>query len=77
MHALNYISSRTLDDVLKALTHLQNATGESWEMNWEKLALTCKHGASMPVNSVLGESQQSLGRRVASQHQPSAASKPR
>jgi len=68
MQALPYLLSKTADELLKAVLVLQQTTHETWTVDWERLALVCRHGVAVTHWSTLTKSTALLGAFITARH---------
>jgi hypothetical protein len=68
MNTMPYLLSSTTDDLLRATRKLEQATKESWSMNWSQFALQCPHKVVVNSTFVLNNSLESIHRYVEAQH---------
>ena len=68
MSSLPYISSKVVDDILRATRRLEHITGESWHSDWWTVELVCPHGVRVNHWFVLSSSADFVRRRIAARH---------
>ena len=68
LHLLPFVTSAVTDDLLKATRRLEQATHESWAVDWERLTLVCSHGIHMNPQSAVSASPNSLHSIVLARH---------
>ena len=68
MNAMPYLLSSTTDDLLRATRRLEQATKESWTMNWSQFAFRCPHKVLVNSAFILENSLESIHHYVEAQH---------
>ena len=68
MHAAPFLLSNTADRLLKASSRLQTISHEPWNVDWERFALVCRHGATISCTSALGDRSTNLLLSIGRQH---------
>ena len=69
MSLLPYISSKVVDDILRATRRLEHITGESWHIDWWTVELVCPHSVRVNYWFVLSSSADFVRRRIAARHE--------
>ncbi|PZC47747.1 MAG: hypothetical protein C1O27_000632 [Chloroflexi bacterium] len=68
LHALPFVTSAVTDDLLRATRRLEQASHESWVVDWQRLVLVCSHGVQMNPQSAVSASQDGLHSIVEARH---------
>jgi len=68
MNTIPYLLSSTTDDLLRATRRLEQATRESWAMDWSQFALKCPHKIMVNSAFVLENTLDSIRLYVEAQH---------